>query len=262
VIDLHTHVLPGIDDGPTDLEGSLALVRAARRAGTRTLLATPHVSTAYRNTSGEIAELVGELNGAIAEEGLGVQIVAGAEISASRIADLDADELRALALGDGPWLLVECPLSPSATGFAAVVLYLQDAGHRILLAHPERCPLFQKDLDTLRSLVDAGMLTSVTAGSLEGRFGREAARCARTLAEDGILHNVVSDAHDAVKRPPEMRPQLAQAGLAELGEWLVQDVPAAILAGAEIPAAPSVTVPRAVPRQRQRAWWRRRVAQR
>jgi len=258
VIDLHTHVLPGIDDGPPDLEGSLAFVRAAHRGGTRTLVATPHVSTSYRNTSALIAERVEEINDAIAREGLDVRVVAGAEIAASRVADLDPDELRALSLGDGPWLLIECPLSPRATGFDAVVLYLRDAGHRIVLAHPERCPAFQKDPGALRSLVAAGMLTSVTAGSLAGGFGREAARCARLLAEEGILHNVVSDAHDAVKRPPELRPQLLQAGLGGLSEWLVEQVPAAILAGEEVPPSPAATIGAEAPPRRSRAWWRRR----
>jgi protein-tyrosine phosphatase len=262
VIDLHTHVLPGIDDGPPDLAGSLAFVRAAHRAGTRTLVATPHVSTSYRNTSAGIAERVEELNDAIEHEGLDVRVVAGAEIAASRVADLDPAELRALSLGGGPWLLIECPLSPRATGFDAVVLYLRDAGHRILLAHPERCPAFQKDPDMLRSLVGTGMLTSVTAGSLVGDFGREAARSARMLAEEGILHNVVSDAHDAVKRPPELRPQLLQAGLAELSEWLVEEVPAAILGGDEVPPAPVATIAVKAPQQRSRSWWRRRVTQR
>lgn len=238
MIDLHSHVLPGIDDGPRSLDGSVALARAAHAAGVRTLVATPHVNTSYRNDSHTIARLVDEVNAAITVEGFDLNVVPGAEISASRVADLDPGELSALGLGNGPWLLVECPRRQSATGFDAVVLYLRERGHSILLAHPERCPAFQRDPAMLHALVQAGMLTSVTAGSLVGRFGRPVRRFALQIAAAGMLHNVVSDAHDTHRRAPGLALELEQAGLGGLREWVTQDVPAAVLAGAPIPPAP------------------------
>ncbi len=107
-----------------------------------------------------------------------------------------------------------------------------------MLAHPERCPAFQRDPPTLERLVRAGLLTSVTAGSLGGRFGGEARRLALALAREGLLHNVASDAHDAVNRTPEIAAELERAGLAPLAPWLTGAVPAAILDGGEIPPAP------------------------
>jgi protein-tyrosine phosphatase len=255
MIDLHCHVLPGIDDGPETLDGSLALARAAAAAGTRTLLATPHVSHEYRNTARRIAGLVAEVNTAIAANELPLEVLTGAEVAASRIADLDPDELSALTLGGGTWLLVECPLGQRATGFDAIVLYLKERGYGVVLAHPERCPAFQRDPRMLRSLVQAGMLTSVTASSLVGRFGREVQRFAREIAAEGLLHNVASDAHDTARRPPGIGTELEQAGLGSLAAWLTEAVPAAILAGEEIPTRPDAH-PLAA-RGTQRSWWRR-----
>jgi len=231
-------VLPGIDDGPGTLEGSLALARAAAAAGTRTLVATPHVSPRYFNDADTIARLVGELNTAIAAEGLELQVLAGAEIAASRVADLAEQELSRLALGASSWLLVECPLALSASSFDTIVLYLKERGHRVVLAHPERSPMFQRDPQLLSTLVEAGMLASITAGALVGSFGRDVQRFAQRLARDGLVHNVASDAHDHVQRPPTIAPEIDASGLGALAGWLTQDVPAAILSGAEIPPRP------------------------
>jgi tyrosine-protein phosphatase YwqE len=108
----------------------------------------------------------------------------------------------------------------------------------------------------LGSLVRDGALTSLTAGSLVGRFGRDVQRFALKLAEEEMVHNVASDAHDLVSRPPGMRAELQRAGLAPLGEWLTETVPAAILNGSEIPDRPSVAGSAARPARRL---WRSRL---
>jgi protein-tyrosine phosphatase len=265
VIDLHCHVLPGIDDGPATIEGSLEMARLAAAGGTRVLVATPHVSWRYRNDAATIAELVAELNERLAHEevltaaGRVLEVRAGAEIALTLIPELQDTQLAALSLGGGPWLLVEPPFTPVAPNLDATLLELladprSVGGHRIVLAHPERCPAFQRDPPMLERLVRAGMLTSVTAGSLRGRFGGEARRLALTLAREGLLHNVASDAHDAVNRPPEIAAELERAGLAPLAPWLTGAVPAAILDGREPPPAP-VAASADVERTR-RGWWR------
>jgi protein-tyrosine phosphatase len=260
VIDLHCHVLPGIDDGPSTIEDSIALARVAAADGTRVLVATPHVNWRYRNDTAGIAERVAELNGRLASEGVltpagrVLDVRPGAEIALTRIPELTDAQLEALSLGGGPWLLVEPPFAPMAPNLDGALLELQRRGHRIVLAHPERCPVFQRDPAMLRRLVRAGMLTSITAGSLGGRFGGEARRLALTLAREGLLHNVASDAHDTVNRPPEIAAELERAGLAPLAQWLTGAVPGAILDGEEIPPAP-VATPADVG-QTQRRWWR------
>ncbi len=254
-IDLHSHVLPGIDDGPGDVEGSLAILRAAGAAGTTTLLATPHVSGRYRNDADTIAAAAGRLAAARGEADGDVEVVLGAEVAYTRVAELADTELERLRLGDGPWVLLEPPFSSVVPGLDATVAELHHRGHRVLLAHPERCPAFHRDPEAVRSLVAAGALTSLTSGSLSGQFGSQARRLALALLDAGLAHNVASDAHDAVARPPSLRPELEGAGLGALEEWLTQEVPAAILAGGGIPRRPATPAVAAPPRRL--AWLRR-----
>ncbi|HXW59230.1 MAG TPA: CpsB/CapC family capsule biosynthesis tyrosine phosphatase [Solirubrobacteraceae bacterium] len=238
MIDLHCHVLPGIDDGPDSIEDSLLLARAAETAGTRTLVATPHVSWRYPNESHTIASLANELSACLAQERIDLTLRTGGEIAMTRLLDIEADELSRLGFGAGHWLLVEPPFMPAIAGLDTMLLGLQGRGHRILLAHPERCHAFHRDRAMLESLVRAGVLTSLTAGSLVGRFGERVRRFALQLVRDGLAHNVASDAHDHTGRPPGMSAELERAGLAPLAEWFTHAVPAAILEDQEIPACP------------------------
>lgn len=246
MIDLHCHVLPGIDDGPATIEGSLALARAAAAGGTRVLVATPHVSWHYRNDAPTIARLVGELNARLGEEdvvstdGAPLRVRAGAEVALTQLAEIEPAELDRLTLGGGGWLLVEPPFTPAAPHLDEIVLGLAREGRRAVIAHPERCPAFQRNPEMVARLVGEGFLTSVTAGSLDGRFGAPARRLALELARDGLMHNVTSDAHDHIQRPPSIAPELAVAGLTPLAEWLTDAVPRAILDGGEIPPRPEV----------------------
>jgi protein-tyrosine phosphatase len=255
VIDLHCHVLAGIDDGPETIEGSLALARAAADRGTRTIVATPHVSWHYDNDAETIARLVSRTNAALAESGVGIEVVAGAEIAITRAVELSGEQLAALTLGGGGWLLIECPFTSVSIGLDALVGELAEHGHGIVLAHAERCPAFQNDPALLEALVLGGALASITAGSLIGSFGGTARRFALELLDAELVHNVASDAHDAVKRPPGIGEELEQAGFGGLAGWLTEDVPAAILAGEDLPPRPA-TVPAARPAARD-SWWRR-----
>lgn len=254
MIDLHCHVLPGIDDGPATIEQSLALARAASRNGTRTVVATPHVSLQYPNSAETILRLVYEVNARLLAEGVGVEVRRGAEIALTQIADVRIEDLERLTLGGGPWLLLEPPFVAAAYGLDAVIGALQLKGHRVVLAHPERCPSFHRDPRMLATLVSRGVLTSVTAGSLVGRFGTDVRRFARRMVAEGIVHNVASDAHDTTRRAPSIARELADAGMGQLSEWLTQGVPAAILQGTEIPAPPAGGALR--PAIVRRRWWR------
>jgi len=238
VIDLHCHVLAGIDDGPETIAGSLALARASVAAGTSTLVATPHVSWRYPNDADTILAHVQELRARLAAEGVALEVRSGAEVAMTQLEEIEPSQLARLRLGGGEWLLVEPPFTPVLVALEPILLDLQRRGHRILLAHPERCPAFHRDPRMLESLVREGILTSITAGSLVGRFGGTARRFALKLVDEGMAHNVASDAHDVAGRAPGCSSELEQAGLAPLAEWLTEAVPAAILNGGEIPARP------------------------
>jgi protein-tyrosine phosphatase len=256
MIDLHCHVLPGIDDGPASIEGSVALARTALAAGIDTLVATPHVNARTPNDPDTIAGLVEVLNARLAAEEVALSVLRGAEIAISRVGEIDPAQLGRLRLGGGSWLLLEPPFAPVAPGLEAIVLGVLDRGHRVVLAHPERCPALQRDRQVVRSLATAGVLMSITAGSLVGSFGREVRRYALELADQGLIHNVTSDAHDSVNRPPGLAAEIEQAGLASLTEWLTHAVPAAILADEAIPPRPSGASRASGDEPRARRRWR------
>jgi protein-tyrosine phosphatase len=244
VIDLHCHVLAGIDDGPAAIEGSIALAHTAARAGTEILVATPHVSARHPNRAASIASGLRELRACLERDADGggpvPQLRAGAEVALAYTAELDDDELARLRLGGGPWLLLEPPTAPVDFDVAERVAQIAASGHRVLLAHPERSPAFRRDPEMLSGLVGEGVLTSVTAASLRGRSGVEVRRFAIELMRERLVHNVASDAHDHEQRPPTMLAELERAGFGPLARWLTLEVPAAILAGDEIPERPEL----------------------
>jgi len=257
VIDLHCHVLPGIDDGPDAIDGSIALARAARAAGIETLVATPHVSSRYRNDAAAIARLVEQVNTRLRAESIDLDVRAGAELAATHVSELAPEQLDRLGLGGGSWLLLEPPFASVVTGLDAIAAALQERGHRLLLAHPERCEAFHRDPRTLHALIREGVCTSITASSLVGRFGTKPRRFALEMLKDGLVHNVTSDAHDDLRRPPGMAAELEQTGFGALSEWLTEEVPAAILDDRELPPRPAQGGAQLV--ARARSLWRRRA---
>ena len=258
MIDLHCHVLPGIDDGPPTIEDSVALARAAAAGGVQTIVATPHVSWDYPNDAATIARLVDTVNERLTQEQIALQVVRGAEIAFTRIADTPESELAGLTLGGGRWLLVEPPFTPSVIGLENVIAGLRARGHEVVLAHPERCPAFHRDVDSLARLAASGVACSITAGSLVGRFGKEVRRFALMLVEAGLVHNVASDAHDARRRPPGLAAELEEAGLSAMRAWTTETVPSAILAGAPLPPRPPEAEVRPARSWRERRWRRPR----
>lgn len=249
VIDLHSHILPGIDDGAGELEASVSMAHTAVAEGIDRIAATPHVSADYEYDLGSIPRLAHELSRELAEREIPLAIVPGAEVALERVGELSEDQLRGLCLGEGPYLLVESPYASSAPFIDDAIFNLQVLGLRPVLAHPERCPHFHADLARLATLAERGVLCSVNAGSMAGRFGPGAQRLALRLFRQGLVHNVASDSHDAQRRPPALATGFEHAearlpGLWAQMDWYVETAPAAILAGDDLPPAPDPPAPR------------------
>lgn len=245
VIDLHCHLLPGVDDGPPILEEALALARTIAAAGTRTVVATPHIDETWGVRAATVPAAVEGLAEAVAAAGIELDVLAGGEVAASRLAELDADERDAVRLGAGPYILLECPHTPAAGNFEDYVRRLREEGEDVLLAHPERSPLFLSRPERLERLIAAGALCSITAGSLRGAFGLPARSLALDMLRRHWVHAVASDAHGADRRGPDLVGALAGVerelpGLAAQVPWLTEAAPAAILAGEALPARPAV----------------------
>ncbi|HWI70722.1 MAG TPA: CpsB/CapC family capsule biosynthesis tyrosine phosphatase [Baekduia sp.] len=239
MIDLHCHLLPGIDDGPATTAEAVALARAFVAAGVTRVAATPHVEPKWANTADTIHAAWLELVGALGRERVPLEVVTGGELDLLHIQGFGTGELDRLRLGiDGP-LLVECPFSAVVPQFEALVGRLLAAGYGVLLAHPERSPAFLRDPELLRRLVvGQGAMASVTGASYGGRFGRTAQQYACWALDEGLVHDVASDAHDVARRPPVLDGPLDAAGYGWAVEWLTETAPSAILAGRELPRRP------------------------
>jgi protein-tyrosine phosphatase len=222
------------------------MLRTAAAAGTRTIVATPHVSSSYPETRAvAVRSGVRALQAEADTAGIDVRLVAGAELELMHLGFVADSELAEWRLGDSPYALTELPFSATAQ-FAETLLDLHDRVRPAVLAHPERCRAFHQDAELLGRLVDAGLLVQVTAASLVGSYGTIVQRCAWTMLEQGLVHVIASDAHDAIRRPPLLREPLEAVGLVE---HLCHDGLAAILAGERPDPAPPVAPPRAVRRK-------------
>ena len=173
VIDLHCHILPGIDYGAATMEESVAMARIAYDDGVRTIVATPHVSHDFPTDPSEIAGRVEEVNAALRAAGVEVQVVGGAEVALTRLAELDRPAVELACIGSGSYLLVESPYQYMPDSLERLVFDAQVAGFRPVLAHPERSGCFYQRVPRLRALVERGVLTSITAASVAGRYGKQ-----------------------------------------------------------------------------------------
>lgn len=243
MVDLHSHVLPGVDDGPVNMHFSVALARAAVAAGTAMMVATPHIRADHPVDPDEIAPRVAELNTILEQESIPLEVLAGAEVSLAKARELGDEVLRGLCLGNSRHLLVECPYTDTDEELEATLFELQARGFRLLLAHPERSPAFRGRAERLSALVGRGVLSSVTAGSLAGRFGGSVREFALGLVEHGLVHDVASDAHNHVDRPPGLASAFDQAeselpGITAQASWYTVHAPWAILSDLPLPPAP------------------------
>lgn len=237
LIDLHTHLLPGIDDGPRDLAGSLALAEAAAAAGTGTICATPHLRADFPLVRpGELASACARVD---AQAGGGIRVVPGGELALSWATGAGEEDLRLSSLGQrGHDLLVETPYDHLPPAFEEWLFSLTVRGFRIVLAHPERNPTFQRDPERLAAIVRRGTLVQLTASSLTRSRRSATRRLALALVSEGLAHVLASDAHAAGgPRGPDLRPAVAEIDRAVRGRgrWMANEVPAAILAAEPLP---------------------------
>jgi protein-tyrosine phosphatase len=255
VIDLHSHILPGLDDGVESLSAAVEVARAAVRDGITVIAATPHVRDDYPTSADEMERALEETRAALAAEGVPLELLAGGEIALDRLALLEEDELHRFALGGSKHaLLLEFPYFGWPLGLEQTVFELRVRGWRPVLAHPERNGEVQASPDRLAHLVEAGALIQVTAASLDGRLGRATRTTALRLLERGHAHLIGSDAHAPSLREVGLSAAAAAVGDQVLARWLTLEVPRAIVEDAPIVARPSGGT-------RRRLWKRRAGAE-
>ncbi len=242
MIDLHCHILPGVDDGALDLADSLAMARVAAADGIEVIAATPHIRHDHDVRIPQLPARVKELNDAIGRNGIPLQIVTGGEVAETALEKLDQEALRAVSLGGRGWILLEPRPGPLGESLHAAVHNLMDQGFHALIAHPERH--LSADLrERIAELIKDGALVQATAAYLTSRSAREGMLM---LAERGLIHVLGSDAHSSHGgRPTRISPGLQALEQVEAVRphlnWIAAQAPAAILRGERLepPFAPS-----------------------
>lgn len=199
MIDIHCHILPGIDDGAASLEVSLAMARLAVADGTRTIVATPHVDKTLIPPE-EVRRRVADLQQALDRQQIPLTLLAGADGASY----LGAEALSGHVIGDGPYLLLEFPHTHLPVSAGQLVFDLKARGLVPIITHPERNPSVVRHPDLLEPLIEAGALVQVTCGSLTGDFGGASRACARHLLRRGMVHFLASDGHSDTWRQPVM----------------------------------------------------------
>ena len=202
MIDIHCHILPGADDGPRDLDGSLAMARQAVEQGIDTIIATPHHQNGrYINPRQEVIERVKSFNHTLKQADLELTILPGQEIRAygELLEDYERGEIVTLG-GHSSYVFLEFP-SSHVPRFADTLVYdLQLKGLHPIIVHPERNAEIIEHPDKLYELVKKGAAAQLTAASLTGGFGRKIQRFCRQLLEANLAHFIASDAHNTSSR--------------------------------------------------------------
>lgn len=237
MIDLHTHILPGLDDGARDWDESLEMVRISVDDGVQSLAVTPHMlpDGAFANRTGQVLPLLDELKRRVADRGIPLELVAGGEIyiSPQTPAGVRAGEL--LTYGSaGKFALLELPGSEVPPWVESVFFDLQVAGVLPVLAHPERNIAVMKDVDTLVTWVRRGLFLQVNARSLTGESGPKVQRAAEELLERRVVHLLASDTHGPLRRPPGLGKARSRAEAIagrDVAEALVLQNPRRVLMG-------------------------------
>ena len=232
--DLHAHILPAVDDGARDMDEALAMSREAARTGTKIILATPHRRDITENWSvAHIRRLVDEMNARAAALGLGITHALGMENHLDEDLPAEIDAGRALTMNGTRYILIEPPFFGTPDWIEPTLARVQERGLIPVLAHPERIEAFQRAPDLLARLINRGMLSQITSGSLVGTWGGEVQSFARELLARGMAHIMASDTHaPAGLRSPDMTVGL-KAASEIAGEKsalaMIADTPLAIL---------------------------------
>jgi protein-tyrosine phosphatase len=210
MIDLHNHILPGIDDGATDIKEALEMARIAVEEGFSGIVATPHFGSGlFSSDANEVRRRVNELNEKIASADLNLTIYPGME------ARLTADVLKSLSngsvisLNDSQYILLELPPLQVPAGFENFVRMMINSGRKIVLAHPEKNVEIQTYPDMVYKLVTmfrpGDLLIQITADSISGDAGLRALSTSKWLLENGLAHILATDAHSSIQRAPRIR---------------------------------------------------------
>ncbi|MDP8263732.1 MAG: CpsB/CapC family capsule biosynthesis tyrosine phosphatase [Candidatus Ancaeobacter aquaticus] len=236
MIDLHSHILPGIDDGAKTIEESLEMGRIAYRDGIRSIVATPHtLNGVYDNSRENIIEAVHVMQGHFKDAGIDITLYPGAEV---QLDDQIAHHIESgylLTLNDmGKYIFIELPVHVIPQHLDSLFFDLKMKGITPIITHPERNMFIEKDVNILFEFVEKGVLSQITASSLTGEFGSGVKACAKKLLKCKLVHIIATDSHATTHRVPILSEGVKVASQIvgkEDAQSMVIDVPQKVING-------------------------------
>ncbi len=211
MIDIHCHIIPGIDDGVKDIEESLKMLRDAEDDGIREVIATPHFMRGrFEVAYGQVVEKVKKLNERCQEKNINIKIYPGQEIYLNRNTLDDYEKGLLGGLNGSNYYLFEMNLMKFDKGIPDILYELSLHGVTPIIAHPERYKYIIEDLERINRLIHEGCLFQLNVGSLEGTFGKKVKKCAEELLNRGVYDFIGSDGHDLERRRAILRKTIVE----------------------------------------------------
>ena len=242
MIDLHCHMLPGVDDGAVDLDTALEMARVAVADGIKVTACTPHMMPGiYDNTGPQVRAAVVKLQAALDEAGIPLRLTTGADVHLQQGLSAALREGRILSLSDSKYFLFEPPHHTAPPRLEDAVFDVMAAGYHPVVTHPERLTWIENHYDVICKMSHAGAWMQITCGSVTGRFGRRPKYWAERMLDEGRVHILATDAHNLRSRSPQMA-EARDAVAERLGEQAALDMvltrPAGILENAPVSSLP------------------------
>ena len=259
MIDLHSHILPGLDDGAVDLEESLRLARGYAAAGFTVVVATPHArsgecSAGFART---VMDGVDRLNRELERQAVDIRVLPGMEVEIDARLPAHIADGTVIPLAGKNHLLVETPFMRMPLSWHNMVFDLAAVGITVVFAHPERCAQLAETPQLIEEMAAGGACLQVNWDSFTGAHGRQARHTARRMARQGLIHCLATDSHDSLHRHPggvaAIKDQVADlVGLENL-ERISRHNPRQVINGLPMQALDTTTIPLRV--RKKRSWW-------
>ena len=246
MVDIHSHILPQVDDGSSNLAESLEMCRASADDGVEVMVATPHAHDGLHQTHdpGFLREKVVELNEQLKGS---PRIVLGCELRFTHELVRHLCETKsAPTINAGPYALVEFPHAIVPPGSEHPLFALMSKEITPITAHPERNMMLMREPERFYDLVSIGVLGQMDTGSITGQFGKRVQQAARVMLENGMIHFIASDCHNMRNRLPGMSRAVALTAEIvgeEYARAMAEDNPAAVVEGRSIPSLPAAVMP-------------------
>jgi protein-tyrosine phosphatase len=232
MIDIHCHIMPGIDDGAADAQESLSMAKAAAEDGISHIVATPHIRETLHPPA-LLRKYVEKLNQVMKKWQVPVEILYGADVYAL----LAPKEMLGYTINDSKYILIEFPYTHIPAHAPDILFNLKLQGLIPIITHPERNPTVIQNPEKLFSLLTGDVYVQVTADSLLGNFGQQIRECTFYLLKKGAVHFIASDAHSAKTRGPVLYEAVKTARKIvgkDNARILVEDNPLAVISGKPI----------------------------